>query len=184
MREWARRAPNEPTVLLTQARHLAFLHAYDSAERVYRDIRPKVATSRTITNSVLGELGAVLIARGRIREGLQYRSEMRTRQLERGDNAAIPECRDRLGAFVQEDRAAARDVLHQTMRRMPPDSFPLVDRLNAYLLAAAGFAGDTPLAQQVRADYMRQLAALGRTVDRPAAEVFSDALADFGGPTR
>ncbi len=85
---------------------------------------------------------------------------------------------------MQEDRAAARDVLHQTMRRMPPDSFPLVDRLNAYLLAAAGFAGDTPLAQQVRADYMRQLAALGRTVDRPAAEVFSDALADFGGPTR
>jgi tetratricopeptide (TPR) repeat protein len=182
LREWARRAPNQPNLLLTQARRLASRRVYDSAERVYRDIRPKVATSRTITNTVLGELGAVLIARGRIQEAFQYRSEMRARQLERGDREAILNAgidSALVAALVREDRSAARDLLHRTLRRMPPDSFPLVDRPYAFLLAAAAFAGDAPLAQQVGANYEKQLAALGKTVERPAAEVFAKALVDF-----
>ena len=181
-RLWAERMPNQPNMLINNARRMMFVHAFDSAERVYKEIRPKVALSRTTTNALLGELGIAVLARGRVREALQYRGELRARQLERGGREAILSAgmdSALVLALVHGNAPLAREVLRRTLRRMPPDSFPVLDRPYGLLLGTATLAGDSALARQLRGDYQRLLVAMGKTVERPAEEVNADALVDF-----
>ena len=176
---WAERTPNQPAVFMSTARQAGFVRRdYDAAERLYRESLSKAA----------GRAGAfvgyseLLLLRGRVREALQLGIQFRSRQIEQGDkNGVLLAGTDSASAavFVQENPAAARAQLRELLRRMPLDSFTLVNRPYAVLLTIAAFAADAPLAEQLRADYQKQIVALGKTVDRPAIEAFADGLVEF-----
>ena len=140
---------------------------------------PKIASSRTATDRATEELGAVVLAEGHVAEGLRLEGESAKRQAARGqpvvlllhalDSANVT-------ALVEGKPAAAREILHGALRRMPPDSFALVIRPYDQILFAASFAGDAALAQQARADLQRALAARGKPVERPATEALADGM--------
>jgi tetratricopeptide (TPR) repeat protein len=182
LRVWQSRTPEQPNLLLNAARLATSHHNYDEAERLFRVALPKVAGSVSVTEDALTEFGQILLMRGRVREGLQMQADVSERRINRGDRSAILTAGiDSVSAavFIQEKPGAAREQLRRVLQRMPPDSFALVNRPNLLLLALAAFTSDAPLAEQLRADYQKQLVALGKTVDRPANEVFGDGLVDF-----
>jgi tetratricopeptide (TPR) repeat protein len=130
----------------------------------------------------LSEFGHVLLMRGQVREGLHMQAEVTSRQINRGERIGILTAGlDSASAavFIEEKPVVAREQLRRVLRRMPPDSFPLVNRPNLILLSLAAFTGDAPLAEQLRSDYQKQLAALGNTLDRLGNEVFADGLVEF-----
>lgn len=178
MREWASRAPNQPSQLLWQARLKTFGHRdYDAGEQMYTAIRPTVVVSRTTTDQILIDQSNLLFLRGRLREAFQFRTEARTRQLERGDQISIFEAgldSASVLSIVEENAVAARAVLGRTVKRMSPDSFPPVDRPFRQLLTVETFAGDTGGLAAARAGLQRTLVAQGRTIERPSVEAFAD----------
>ena len=179
---WVERAPSHPNLLLNKARVADSRRAYDDAERLYREALPKVANSRTVTEDALSELGHIMLMRGRVRDALQLLAQITTRQIDRGDRsgvltAGIDSTSEAI--FIRENRDAARERLRRAIRRMPPDSFPVVNRPYLVLLSLAAFIGDAPLAAELREGYQKQLVALGNTLDRPASEAFGDGLVDF-----
>jgi tetratricopeptide (TPR) repeat protein/tRNA A-37 threonylcarbamoyl transferase component Bud32 len=183
MRVWAERVPNNPSQLAVQARVLTFGHRnYDEGERFYAAMLPKVRGSRTLADRATGDLAIVMGLRGRAGESLRRYAELRASQLERGghdvgllsglDSALV------LG-FVLDNANAARQALYRGLARRPLDSIPLLNRPDESLLTIAAYLGDTALASRARADYGRELAARGNTVDRPAREALGDALVDL-----
>jgi tetratricopeptide (TPR) repeat protein len=179
---WAQRTPGHPNLLLNEARVAASHRDYDKAETLYRDAIPKVAGSVSVTESVLGEFGQILLMRGRVREGLRMQAEVSARQIKRGERIGILLAGiDSMSAavFIEEKPEAAREQLRRVLRRMPPDSFPLLNRPNLLLLSIAAFAGDVPVAEALRADFQKQLVALGKTIDRSGSEAFADGLVAF-----
>jgi tetratricopeptide (TPR) repeat protein len=143
---------------------------------------PKVRGSRTLADRATGDLAIVMGLRGRAGESLRRYAELRASQLERGghdvgllsglDSALV------LG-FVLDNANAARQALYRGLARRPLDSIPLLNRPDESLLTIAAYLGDTALASRARADYGRELAARGNTVDRPAREALGDALVDL-----
>jgi tetratricopeptide (TPR) repeat protein/tRNA A-37 threonylcarbamoyl transferase component Bud32 len=183
MREWASRAPNQPSQLLWQARLTTFGHRdYDIGEQMYAAIRPRVAVSRTITDQLLIDQSNLMFLRGRLREGFQLRTEARTRQLQRGARISIFQAgldSANVLSLVEENAVAARAVLGRTLERISPDSFPPVDRPFRQLLAVETYAGDTGGLAAARAGLQRTLAAQGRMIERASLETFADGQVEF-----
>ena len=182
-RVYGERAPNQPSFLLLQARVTAFGHRdYDTGERDYASIRPKLAASKSLTENAASDLGMLLFMRGRLREGFESRTQLRSSQLERGRrvavfNAAVDSAM--VLGLVNENTAAARQVIHRGLGRLALDSLPLLERPYGDLLEAAAFTGDTGLALRMRADFARQLEVGGKRVERPALQSYGDALVEF-----
>jgi tetratricopeptide (TPR) repeat protein len=167
-------------MLLSKARGAAFGRLdFVGAERLYRDILPKVAVSRTVTENATQELGNIVLTRGRIAEGLHLMAEPNQRQADRGRPVMLLETgidSALVTSLVRGNAALAREVLERSLRRTPLDAFALVDRPYEDILWAATFSGDAALAQQARADFQRVLVGRGKRVDRPATEAMSDGL--------
>jgi tetratricopeptide (TPR) repeat protein len=180
LRLWAERTPGQPTLLLAQARAAAIV-GIDSGggERQYREILPKVASSRTVTDRAIGDLAELVLLKGHIGEALRMLGEVNQRLAERGQRVEVLQggIDSALAtALVKEQPATGRALLHEVLRRLPPDSFAMAERPYESVLWAATFSGDVALAQQARGDFQRVLVAHGKTVDRPATESLSDGL--------
>jgi tetratricopeptide (TPR) repeat protein len=157
LRLWATRSPNNPNLLINQARVAAFdktdlVHA-DSA---YRDILPKIASSRTITNRAMNELADVVLAQGHIGESFRLRARFYGERVERGQTSAM--LLDGIdsayvAATIRSDPADARAILQRALRRMPLDSLSLLDRPYEDVLWTATLSADPALAQQIRDAY-------------------------------
>jgi tetratricopeptide (TPR) repeat protein len=180
---WSERAPEHPAMLVNKAHEVGFLlRDYDGAERLYRELLPKIASSRTITDLASGDLAEILLLRGRVREALRVGNDVRLRQIEGGDQGGVL----RAGAdsasaaiFIDDSPSVARAQLRQALRRVPASAFALVNRPYGLLLSTSAFAGDAPLTEQLRAEYQTVIAARGKPVDRPAAEALADGLVAF-----
>jgi len=179
LRIWAERTPGQPSMYVAEARAMVARLEFTAAESTYRDMLPKIASSRTASDRATEELGAVVMTRGHVAEGLRLEGESAKRQAERGQPVVLLDhALDsvNVAALVEGKPAVAREILHGALRRIPPDSFALVNRPYDQILTAAAFAGDAALAQQARAGLQRALAARGKLVDRPATESLGDGL--------
>ncbi len=183
MRVWTERAPTQPSQLLWQARVVMFGHRdFDAAERLYNAIRPKLASSRTLTNNATSDLSRLMLLRGRLHEGFQLAAERTARRVEQGRRITILEAgldSAQVVGLVEENPALARQVLQRTLQRMPPDSLPVIEGPQDRLLEVAAYLHDTSLVRKARADYQRQLVAGGKMIERPAWESYGDALVEF-----
>jgi tetratricopeptide (TPR) repeat protein len=183
VRVWAERAPTQPSLLLWQARTALYgHHDLERAELAYKAIRPKLAPSRTLTINATGDLSALMLIDGRLREGFQLAADVTARRVEQGRRVATLDAgldSAQLMALVEENPALARQVVQRALQRTPPDSLPLSERPYNRLLEVATYLGDTSLARRTRADYQRLLIAGGKTLGRPAAESYADALVEF-----
>jgi tetratricopeptide (TPR) repeat protein len=162
---------------------MAWVHRdFDAAERLYAESRPKFAASRSVTENAISDMGIIRASQGRIRESLLLRDSVASRQFERGRRDAILDLgldSARLIALARENAPQAREVLHRALKRMPPDSLPLLDRPYEDLVAVAAFSGDAALTRQTRADLQRFLVAKGKMIDRAALEAWGDGLVEF-----
>ena len=182
LRLWGERTPGQPSMYVAAARAKATRLDLTGAESTYRDMLPKIGSSRTATDRATEELGEIVLARGHVAEGLRLRGESAKREAERGQPAVLlTQALDSVvvAALVEEKPAAAREILHGALRRMPPESFALLERPYEEILTAATFSGDAALAQQARADWQRVLAARGKPVERPASEALGDAMVNL-----
>jgi tetratricopeptide (TPR) repeat protein len=179
-RTWTQRAPNQPSQLAAQARTLIYVHRdYAGADRIYDAIKPKLASSRTLTNIMLADLSTTNAVRGKLEKAFQLAAERTARRVENGVRVAVLESgldSAELVGLVEENPSLARQVLRRSLDRMPPDSLPLIERPYDRLLAVATFLGDSSLVRKARADYQRTLIARGKTVDRPGFESYADGL--------
>jgi eukaryotic-like serine/threonine-protein kinase len=179
LRIWAERTPGQPSMYVADARAKMARLNFAGAESTYRDMLPKIGSSRTAFDRATEELGEVVLARGHVSEGLRLRGESAKRQAERGqgvvllqhaiDSAVVT-------ALVEEKPAAGREILRGALRRLPPDSFALIARPYEDILWAATFTGDQEIAQQAYAEVQRQWAVRGKPVERPASEALENAM--------
>ena len=178
MRLWAARAPSEPTRLLFQARAATFGHRdYDGGEQNYAAIRPRIAASPALTDTALLDQSALMFLRGRLREGFQYRNDVRKRQAGRGERlapllAALDSAQ--VISRIEENGPQARAVLRRALSLTSLDSVAAVDRPYRQVLAAMASMGDTTGLAQTRADVQRTLVAEGKTIERPSVEAMAD----------
>jgi tetratricopeptide (TPR) repeat protein/tRNA A-37 threonylcarbamoyl transferase component Bud32 len=182
LRVWLQRMPDNPSALLYTARMAYQRGDYDAAERIYTEIRPRLASSRTTTDNFLGDMATLATLRGRVGDAAKYRAEQRTRQAERGRRMATL----RMGmdsvmvsAVVLDNAAGARAVLHRAIERMPIDSLPLVEQPAGELVTLAAYAGDADLARRFHAVSQRVWEDYGNSVDRPAWEAFEEGQVAF-----
>jgi tetratricopeptide (TPR) repeat protein len=182
--EFRRKFPTNPAALYSPARTLAIRGDYDRAAELEREVLPRITSSRTAMNNHLGFSADLALVRGKVRESLNSRAELRKRQQQlagAGPNARLSMGLDSVWAtaVVLEDRARARELLSRAVSRAPVDSIAPLDRNYDVLLAAASFAGDTTRARLWHAASRRDWARAGNVSSRPAWEAQADAMLAF-----
>jgi tetratricopeptide (TPR) repeat protein/tRNA A-37 threonylcarbamoyl transferase component Bud32 len=177
--EFTQRFPNNPVALRQPALVSAARGDFDRAEQIAREIEPRITGSRSGMIQQRGFMSNLALARGRVREGLRLRTEMRERQQEAGTPALA---RLNLGldsvvatAVVLEDFSGARSMLDRVLRRAPIDSVPYLDRDYGYYLTVAMLARDTGRAREFHAESRKAWESLGKLLDRPTWEALDDA---------
>ena len=181
-REFEKRVPGNPLTVLFGVNLLAWRGDLDQAEKAYRDLRPRVESSRTNTEGLLGALSNVLQIRGRLRESNQLRTELHDRQAQRGSRTAwLQAGLDSVtrAAAVLDDREGARAILARTLKRSPIDSIPFLDRNYDLYLAVAALSGDTTLARSFHTEARKAWAGQGRSGARPGSEAMDDGALAF-----
>ena len=177
-REFVKRMPTNPNALQAPARIAAARGDFDTAERLGREVEPRIAGSRSSMIGQLGFMSDLALVRGKLREAGRLRSQQRERQLQVNASGALLQAgldSVRVAAVVREDAASARALLDRALRRAPVDSIPVLDRNYDLFLAVAALSGDTVRARQWHAAARAAWAQGGRTVDRPAWESMADA---------
>jgi tetratricopeptide (TPR) repeat protein len=179
--EFRRKFPTNPAALYSPARTSAIRGDYDRAAELERAVLPRITSSRTAMNNHLGFTAELALVRGKVRESLNNRVELRKRQMQVA--GAGPSARLNIGmdsvwaaAVILEDRARARELLNRAVARAPVDSIAPLDRNYDVLLAAASFAGDTARARLWHAASRRDWARAGNVSSRPAWESQADAM--------
>jgi hypothetical protein len=122
-----------------------------------------------------------MFLRGRLREGFQYRNEMRMRQAGRGGRfgpllAAADSAQ--VISLIEENPSMARTIFRRALGLAPLDSAPIVDRPYRPLVNAMATLDDSSIAQ-ARADLQRTLVAQGKTIERPSVEAMADGQVEF-----
>jgi tetratricopeptide (TPR) repeat protein len=181
-RAWVRRMPNNPDALLWPPTISAIRGDLDGAEATLKALQPRVANSRTGTETVLGRLANLAAARGRLREAARLRADLREREAQRGSNTArLQAGLDSVmtAAVVLDDRAGARAMLARALARAPLDSIPYRERTYDAYLATAALAADTARAREWYAAARKAWIDYGATIDRPAWESLNEATFAF-----
>jgi tetratricopeptide (TPR) repeat protein len=152
---------------------------FDQAEKLVKEIEPRITGSRSGMIQQRGFMSNLALARGRVREGLRLRAEQRERQAEAGApalallNAGLDSVM--AAAALQEDLSGARAILDRVLRRTPIDSVPYLDRDYGNLLFVAMLAQDTARARQFHSESRKSWESYGKLLDRPTWEALDDA---------
>ena len=181
-RDFVRRMPTNPQALTFPARIAAVRGDFDAAERLAKDVEPKIAGSRSAMINHLGFLSNVALVRGRVRESFQLDAQQLDRRLEVKDaSAPLDAGLDSVStaAVVLEDPARARVLLDRALRRAPLDSIPYLERNYDLYLAIAALAGDTLRAREFHKAALESWQQYGKVVSRPAWESMDDASLAF-----
>ncbi len=113
-RDFVRRMPTNPQALTFPARIAAVRGDFDAAERLEKDVEPKIAGSRSAMINHLGFLSNLALVRGRVHESFQLDAQQIDRRLEVKDaSAPLDAGLDSVvaAAIVLEDPVRARALL-------------------------------------------------------------------------
>ncbi len=177
--EFSRRFPNNPVALRQPAQVAAARADFDQAEKLAKEVEPRITGSRSGMIQQRGFTSNLALVRGRVREGLRLRADMRERQGEAGTpalarlNAGLDSVM--AAATVQEDLSGARAILDRVLRRAPIDSVPYLDRDYGNYLMVAMLAQDTARARQFHGESRKSWENFGKLLDRPTWEALDDA---------
>jgi len=178
-REFARAYPTNPQVLVGPTRIAAVRGEHDRAAQLSAEVLPRVASSRTTLTTLRGLDAELALARGKVRESLKHRAELRGLQVQSGfTTAPLYAALDSVSAIavILEDPARARALLARALQRTPIDSIPYLDRDYDILIAVAAELGDTTRAREWHAEGRKSWEADGRAIFRPAWEAYEDAM--------
>ena len=181
-REYVKRFPTNAQALMSPALTASTHGEFDRSAQLAAETEPRIASSRTgriIHRTLTSQLS---LTRGRVREGLRLRAELRELQAQAGGTfARLQAGLDSVNAaaIVLEDRARARELLGRALKRAPIDSIPARDRNYELFLLSAAMTRDTARAREWHAASQRYWELNGGVVDRPALQAYDDALFAF-----
>ena len=178
-REFVRRFPSNPVALRAPAIMALVQGDYDRGEQLAKEIEPRIIGSRTGMMQQRNVMGNIAMTRGRVREFLRVKADLRERQAQTG---AGPLARLNAGldsvlalAVVLDDQAGARAMLDRALRRAPIDSVPVLDRDYGLYLYVAAALKDTARAREWHAASRRVWETTGKLISRPSYEALDDA---------
>ena len=181
-RAFEQRMPGNPSAQTWPGLVLAMRGDLDGAEKSLKELRPKIAGSRSGTEFLVNALYDVVLTRGRLREADQLSAERHELQLRRGyDEADLDLGFDSVitAAVVLENQANARAILARTLKRVPIDSIPVIERSYDFYLQVAALAGDTARAREWHAATRKAWSEFGRAAFRGGFEALADARYAF-----
>ena len=178
-RDFVQRFPSNPVALRVPALIAVARGDFDRSEQLAKEIEPRITSSRSGMIQQRNFMGNLTMTRGRVREALRFREDLRERVAQTG---AAPIALLNLGldsvmatAVVLEDAATARAIFERTLRRAPIDSVPYLDRDYGRYLVVAMLVRDTARAREFHAANRKAWESFGNLLDRPTYEALDDA---------